>query len=176
MRRNIKIDARLVALGKAGHVADLAEHRAWRDLSALAEKLRRDRKLKVAPSVKFAGQVCHSRDTLLGLCRPLERNGPSITQGQRAVAELQARLDDQQRRQRKFSFEKINERQRRCRRDWQVTRNEIAHTPAQSVVGIAVKLRAVRRDIRTGETLFSYRILLSALKDAERLVRRRVRS
>ena len=52
----------------------------------------------------------------------------------------------------------------------------ISTTSATTLAGLAAKLRVIREDFRDGKTDYSDQIMRSALRDAERLAGKAVRS
>ena len=66
---------------------------------------------------------------------------------------------------------RLNKAEEAQRLRWREACQAIARTPAESMTGIAVKLRVIRRDFDWGKAEFSDAILRSAARDAERLAR-----
>lgn len=164
-----KLDARLIALGEVWAEAERRDRAAWRKRDELEGKAQP--RSAPEPLMVFRDHHCVSLRMVLALCRPHNPKGPSAEAGKRAWAEHQKEEAAYRRRRRAFGLGPIDAEVRRWRAAWRRSMLNLIAAPAESAVGIAIKLRPIRDDFRDGAGTYSDRLLRSALRDAERLAK-----
>lgn len=164
-------DARLIALGDAWAEAERRDRAAWRKRDRLEERAR-EQGLSIPPLLVFENQHCADESMVLARCRPDNPKGPSRKEGRRVWAEFHATEVAYEKRRRELGLGPIDAEAKRSRRAWRRSMLALIAAPAQSVHGIAIKLRTIKDDFRDGHSSYSDRMLRSALRDAERLGRR----
>jgi len=169
-----KTDAALVALGEVWAAAERNERAAWHRRDAIEERVRGE--LREPRLLIFADQHCMTRANVLARCKPQNPDGPSLQEGERVWKEYAAEMAAYRARRRKLGLRPVDADIKKYRATWARALGTLARTPAQSVIGLAVKLRVIRDDFRDGEMIYSDRMLRSAVRDAERLAGKAVRS
>ena len=162
---------RAVALGEAAAEADRRDKAAWRKQDRLEERAH-EQGLGIPPLLVFENQHCSDESMVLARCKPRNPTGPSRKEGRRVWAEFQATEAAYEKRRRDLGLGPIDIEAKRTRRAWRKSMLALIAAPAQSVLGIAMKLGTIKDDFRDGNSSYSDRMLRSALRDAERLAKR----
>jgi hypothetical protein len=118
----------------------------------------------------MAGEYhCYSPEAVLSHCQPLDPDGPDAATGDRLAEKMRAAIEKHRAECIKAGLGDLEAAKDAANEAWMRILREMLDTPAQSIAGIAAKLRFVKEDMEIGASDIADEMAAGALADAERL-------